>query len=263
MSMKLSRKTLIAASALILAIMACNIGVPAPGQKVDLNEAMTLVAQTIQAATQQAAAGIPTNTVPPPVVAPTVTVSSDTNCRTGPNINYSLVMLYQTGMTAEVIAKYTASNYWIIKYPGGGGNSCWLWGQYATVVGDTAGLPEAVPPPLPPTATPAPSAPKPPKNLDYSCTSENTSQKIGNFWLLSNKLTVHITWTDNSDNENGFHIYKEGSLLATRDANKTSYNDVFTVGIIIGNFSYTYGVSSFNDFGESVIKEITMTECPH
>ncbi len=261
--MKISRRIAIGAFALIFAILACNVNVAAPQQKVSLDEAFTLAAQTILAATQQAVAGIPTNTVPPPVFAPTVTVSSDTNCRTGPNINYNFVMLFQAGMSAEVIAKYTPSNYWIIKYPGGGGNSCWLWGQYATVLGDTAGLQEAVPPPLPPTPTPAPSAPKPPKNLDYSCTSENNSKKIGNFWLISSEWTVKITWGDNSDNEDGFHIYKEGSLLGTRGANKTSYTDVFSVGLILGDFSYDYGVSSFNDYGESVIKDLSVTECPH
>jgi hypothetical protein len=74
---------------------------------------------------------------------------------------------------------------------------------------------------------------------------------------------VKITWTDNSDNESGFRIYKEGSLLGTRGANKSSYTDVFSVGLILGSVSYEYGVSSYNDFGESVIKDITVTECPH
>ena len=161
---------------LVLGMLACNLPsqtTPPPPvntqastpQPADLSVALTLAVQTIQAATQQAQSGIPTNTAPPPATAPTVTVSSATNCRTGPNVNYDLVMQFQPGMSADVIGKYTPANYWIINYPGGGGNSCWLWGQYATITGDTDGLPEMTPPAMPPTPTPAPTAPNPPKGL--------------------------------------------------------------------------------------------------
>lgn len=154
-----------AVGVLALTMLACNIGVNVPippsqpAQQVDLNEALTLAVPTIQAATQQAASGIPTNTVPPPATPPMVTVSSDTNCRTGPSIYYAFVTLFQTGMQAKVVGKYTPANYWIIEIPSGGGSTCWLWGQYATVIGDTAGLPEGVPPPLPP--RPHPRRPRP------------------------------------------------------------------------------------------------------
>lgn len=250
---------------LIAAALACNLPASAPSQpsqQVDLSEALTLAVQTINAATQQAQSGIPTNTVSPPVTAPTVTVNSDTNCRTGPNINYDFVMLFQAGFSAEIIGKYTPANYWIIKYPGGGGNTCWLWGQYATIVGDTAGLPEMVPPPLPPTATPAPTAPNPPKGVNLACSSVNNSKKVGNFWIISYEWTVKVKWKDNSDNEDGFSVYKNGSLLANVGPNATSYTDQFNVGLILTGTTWTYGVASYNSYGSSVIKEVTLSTCP-
>lgn len=255
---------------LALGALACNLSVNTSNQSAtstpqppDLSVALTLAVQTIQAATQQAQSGIPTSTVPPPATPPTVTVSSDTNCRTGPNVNYDLVMSFQPGMSAQVIGKYTPADYWIINYPGGGGNSCWLWGQYANVTGDTDGLPEMTPPAMPPTPTPLPTAPNAPKGLNLSCVSVNNSHKIGNFWILSWQWTVTFSWKDNSNNENGFYVYKNGSLLTTLPVNTTSYTDQFNVGLLIKNgTSWDYGVASFNSYGSSVIKDITLTHCP-
>lgn len=256
---------------LALSVLACNLGASVPSQRgVDLNQALTLAVQTLQAATQQAGANAPistlvppTNTsIPPTAAPPTVTVSSDTNCRTGPSQYYAFVMLFQPGMSAEVVAKYTPANYWIIKYPGGNGATCWLWGQYATVIGDTNSLPEGVPPPLPPTATSAPTAPNPPKGVHLSCTSVNKSKKVGNLFLISFEWTVKVKWTDNSDNESGFYVYKDGSIVATLPVNSTSYTDVFTVALLINPPTHTYGVASFNSYGTSAIKDVELTSCP-
>ncbi len=257
--MKPIRRFMAAFGILALAMLACNIGVNAP-QQVDISEALTLAVQTIQAATQQAASGIPTNTVPPPATAPIVSVSSDTNCRTGPNVNYAFVMLFQAGMTAKVVAKYTPANYFVIDY--GGGSTCWLWGQYATVTGDISGLPEGIPPPLPPTPTPAPTAPNPPKGLNLSCSSKNNSKKLGNFWIISYHWTVKFTWKDNSDNEDGFSVYKNGSLLANLGPNTGSYTDQFDVGLLLTGTTWDYGVASYNSYGSSVIKDIELSTCP-
>jgi uncharacterized protein YgiM (DUF1202 family) len=101
----------------------------------------------------------PTITLTATPSTPMVSVSTNTNCRTGPGVVYDLLTTLLVGEEAEVVGKYTTSNppHWIIKK---GGITCWLWGEYATVVGDTNNLPEMVPPPTPtpsPTATPTPS----------------------------------------------------------------------------------------------------------
>jgi hypothetical protein len=86
-----------------------------------------------------------------------VSVSVDTNCRTGPGIVYDRLTGLFVGEKAEVIGKFTSVSppYWIIRKDS---VTCWLWGQYASVEGNTANLPEMVPPPSPtPTRTPTPS----------------------------------------------------------------------------------------------------------
>lgn len=277
--MKFTKQFFLAMSALMIAALACNL--PNRSQATqespngstteepvtfNIDEALTLAVQTIQAATLTAV--VPTETVTPgpsptpPSTAPTVSVSSDTNCRTGPNVAYQFVTLFKVGQTANVVGKYTPSNYWIIEYPGGFGATCWLWGAYATVLGETSGLPEGVPPPLPPTATSAPAAPAAPKQLGLSCTSVNKSKKVGQIWILQWEWTVNFTWSDQSTNENGFYVYKDGVLLATLSPNNESYTDVFTQTLIMGNVSYTYGVQSYNDDGTSVIKDTSLSSCP-
>lgn len=96
---------------------------------------------------------VPTGTPTTPVVG----VSVDTNCRTGPGIIYDYLTYLPVGQKAEVIGKYTATSpaYWIVRI---GSTTCWLWGEYATVEGNLATLPEMTPPPSPTpsfTATPA------------------------------------------------------------------------------------------------------------
>jgi len=99
----------------------------------------------------------PTVTLTGTPTTPMVSVSLDTNCRTGPGIIYDYLTFLPVGEKAEVIGKYTSVSptYWIIKK---GGITCWLWGQYATVEGNVAALPEMIPPPSPtPTFTPTPA----------------------------------------------------------------------------------------------------------
>jgi uncharacterized protein YgiM (DUF1202 family) len=80
----------------------------------------------------------------------TLTVSVDTNCRTGPGKPYDILTIFRIGKTAEVIGRNALSTYWVIRNPEGSGH-CWVWGKYASLTGPTASLPVYDPP-----ATPTP-----------------------------------------------------------------------------------------------------------
>ncbi|GMR09225.1 MAG: hypothetical protein BMS9Abin28_0043 [Anaerolineae bacterium] len=89
---------------------------------------------------------------------PMVSVSLNTNCRTGPGRSYDYRGALLVGETEEVVALSTVPNYWYITNPDQPGKFCYLWGEYATVVGNTEALPEFTPLPSPTaTATPTPS----------------------------------------------------------------------------------------------------------
>lgn len=141
--------------------------------------AMTLAAETTDTPTPEPTATVEPTSTDTPVVAPTdpqpdqptgtpsvpmISVSVNTNCRTGPGIIYDLISALLIGQKAEAVARSADGAYWVIRTHGGSG-TCWLWGFYATAEGQTAGLPVWDPPPTPTpvaTITPTVSATIPP-----------------------------------------------------------------------------------------------------
>ncbi len=86
----------------------------------------------------------PTATQTPSPVVTMVSVSSETNCRTGPSRYYKFVWKAEEETTLEVVGKHEPTNYWIVKLADG--RECWLWGEHAAVDGDVNSLPEYTPP---------------------------------------------------------------------------------------------------------------------
>lgn len=190
---------------------------------------------------------------PTPTI-PMASVSVNTNCRTGPSVEYDLLSGLNVGQFAEVVGKSTATGYWIIKTPGGVGN-CWLWGEYATISGNTANLPEF---PVPPTPTPSVPSPVSNFNANVACVFVNNP-------YIHNKVTVNLTWSDTSTNEEGFRLFSDGNLLVTLGANSTNYVDNTTLPAIwlIGNPppSIIYEIRTFNSAGASN-KVSVKVQCP-
>ncbi len=259
--------TLSLSAFMIIVLTACNLPGGASTQVPELALTVTAQALLLQQAGSPAPAGQETTTpqftatpqftstaefTPTPSV-PMVTVSQATNCRTGPSTQYDLISALLIGETAEVVGKNTATNYWIIKTPGDPNSTCWLWGEYATVTGNVAALPEIAIPATPtPSPTPTLAPPAPIKNLK--------ANKICIPLVLPNyQYGGNITWEDKSDNEKGFNIYLNGALLNVAPANTTSYPIpplVFPLGTPL-----TLGVEAFNDAGKATIKDIIVV-CP-
>jgi len=88
-------------------------------------------------------------TSPPMPSVPMVSVSVNTNCRTGPGSDYEIVGGLLVGEQAQIVMRSSIPDFVLIDLPDGSGQTCWLWMQYGTQTGDTSGLPEATPPPTP------------------------------------------------------------------------------------------------------------------
>jgi len=177
---------------------------------------------------------------------PEVTVSQNTNCRTGPSVQYDNIGALLINQTGIVVGKSTQTGYWIINNPGKSG-TCWLYPQYATVSGNTANLPEYPVPPTPtpsptPTFTPSPtpSAPAPVTNVTMDMVCPNASH------------SGTLKWEDKSNNEDGFNIYINNALVASIPANSTSYvvaaspGGPFPLGI-----ASKFEVEAFNGAGKA------------
>ncbi len=157
----MKRKNLISVIILFgLALSACGAQpseVP-PTTGPDLALTVTAQANLLEALSQTALA--PTSTPEPTftsapafTAAPSqvfVTVSANTNCRSGPGVDYDIVGGLNIGQKAEVVGKSSTTSYWIVNNPIGPG-TCWLWGEHATITGDVSALQEVA---IPPTVTP-------------------------------------------------------------------------------------------------------------
>lgn len=258
--MQMKKMTLFLYVFLIIVLSACNLpsGENATEEVSDLALTVTAQALLLQNSATPEFTATPQFTSTPEFTAtpsvPQVSVSTNTNCRTGPGTQYDLIGGLNVGQSAEVVGKSTSTGYWIIKTPGGS-STCWLWGNYATVSGNTANLPEY---PVP--ATPTPSLPAPVKDLD----AQVSCNLVNNPFLL-NEVTVKLTWKDQSNNEIGFRVYRNGSEIIALAADSTSYTDNTTLAAIwlIGSPkpSHTYAVEAYNSAGSSNKKEVQV-ECP-
>lgn len=157
-----------AAVILMIAALACttssvSVATPVPGM-LDTAVAQTVVVLLTQTA-QPPVTGLESPTLTPTVVLsptpiftatpaiPLITVSVDTNCRFGPGKVYDFTGALLVGEVAEVYGMDPTGNYWYIRNPDGDGY-CWVWGEYASVIGDPSVLPVYTPPPTP---TPIPA----------------------------------------------------------------------------------------------------------
>lgn len=91
----------------------------------------------------------PTTTLTPTPLPPSVQVSANTHCRSGPGLSYDSLGILEVGQSVEILAKSTIDNYWYVSNPQNGGDACWISGLYAEVVGDTTRLESWTPVPSP------------------------------------------------------------------------------------------------------------------
>lgn len=239
-------------SILVLAILACNLSVAAP--PADPFAAYTAAAQTVAAAVNQTLVvptvvplASPVPSLPPaadtftPVSTlsptpfftatssiPLLSVTVDTNCRVGPGKIYDYLGGLYVGQTAEVYGKDSSNNYWYIRLPENPGIFCWVTGQYAILVGNTALLPVFTPPPTP---TPVPSFAMAYVSLD-SCVGWWVELRLKNSGPVAFKsMTISVkdinTGTTLTDFENGFT--NMDGCLASGTAPSLDPGDTYTI----------------------------------
>lgn len=152
------------------------------------------------------------------------------NCREGPDTRYDVVTSLLEADEAEVHGRGGANypNWKYIELPNVPGAFCWIADSTARFVGPVDLLPIIIPQPL---AT-VPSAPSNLAVQRRSCTQNGFSLRLG--------------WVDNSDDEDGFNIYRNGELIATVGENVTFFDDTPPQ-----NTSLVYRVEAYNSAGAS------------
>ena len=134
----------------------------------------------------------------------TISVSLETNCRSGPGTAYDYLGGLMVGETTEVLGRDASGQFWVVRNPDVPGGICWLWDQYATVTGNWQSLPVATPPPTPsPTFTPVP----PP---DFTVTLAETVCHAANLRITN---TGPVTWESWQTSGPDVHVVAEGTFV--------------------------------------------------
>ena len=245
------RKRFLIASTLLIFVLACTICTSAPPTPNPLSVdggIETAVMETLRAGGVMLATPVytytpsvtplPTST-PLPTLTPTpsipmVSVSTDTSCRSGPGSVYTYLGALLVGETAQVVGKHTATGYWIIVNPDGDGD-CWLWGNYASVNGNTDHLMEYAAP-----AVPTPSIPNAPSN--FTVTSKNCGAT----------MDISFSWIDNSSGEDGFSLYQNNVQTHIIGYNRTSHSLSLSYS---PNQAIRHELAAFNKTGETAKKD--------
>jgi uncharacterized protein YraI len=178
---------------------------------------------------------LPAVDVPPglPIcVEPTATFTVNANCRSGPGTAYAAAASVLEGASAEIVGKNADGSWLMVRSSGGG--ACWVSASTLAACGDLASVPVMQAPPPPP-AEPPPSAPAAPAGLSVS---EHVCQ--------GTTYSVTLSWDDAADNEDGYRVYRNGSLLASLGAGATTYTDSPPQG---GPYNYT--VEAHNGVGSA------------
>lgn len=271
------RKIFFVFTVLGLLLSACNIPLPAaPQESISMqDQAATIVAATLTAvslnsqpiqplasATAEPAQPEPLATAteggPAPTIQPNatptggaistatpgtgtpgaalLTVDSNTNCREGPGTTYKVVIILVPGTNYQMISRTEDNKYWIVTEIGKA-NQCWVPAEMSNALGNTSLLPVTTPSAPTASASGLPAAPTSLK-YNYSCAFNADA---------SYTITVSLGWSDRSDNEQGFYVYRNGTLIATLGPGTTSYTDIF-----VGTSSQlnSYQIASFNATGQ-------------
>jgi hypothetical protein len=138
--------------------------------------------------------------------------------------------------------------------------------QMATFVAQTvaAQQPAATDTPVPalvepPTATAALALPNTPANLVGSASC--TKVVANSYTVYKFVFVANLTWEDRSGNETAFELLKDGQLLATLDADTTTYKDVltFTTPYKRPTQIALYTIQAINAAGKSEAVELSVS----
>jgi hypothetical protein len=233
------RRFLAGICVLTIALLACNLTKELTSSSPNQSGIATAVAQTMQAVGSASPTAptvfdtpvfnTPTLVAPSPSATPMAVIKTTTSCRSGPAETYNSITDVNPNQKAAVLGKDPTGEYWLIVSPSG---ECWVAAQSVTITGNIQTIPELTPPPPTPAGIPAR-----PGSLfyQYSCG-------------ISGNVTTQLSWAAVSTDAAGFHVYRNGVLIATLPANSTSYAD--TTSITIGS-TITYGIATYNNIGES------------
>ena len=164
-----------------------------------------------------------------------LTVDANTNCREGPGTSYNIVIQLVPGTQYQMLGRTADNKYWVVSEIGKA-TQCWVPAEFSNAFGNVNLL--AVVTPSAPTSAAGTLAAPTSLAYEYEC----------KFNGVNSDITVKLSWADRSNNEDGFRIYRDGTMVGQVTQNTTFFSEVFAGGASV---TYTYFVAAFNAQGES------------
>ena len=214
---------------------ACNLPGVAPAKPTETPRPTALTTATFGVMPTLVLTLVPTR------VPATATANAEISCLTGPGSAYELVIKLNAGESVPIVGK--AASYWLVKP--GLLRECWVDSQFVTVTGDTSTVAEIVPPAVPTLGPPA--APVSLVKQFGTCTPIYTTKPP--IYITKYEIEYFLTWVDNSNNEDGFYVYRDSNRVAELAANVTQLTDTFTVRS--GGKAFYYYVVAYNSLGQT------------
>lgn len=78
-----------------------------------------------------------------------ISVTKNTNCRSGPSTGYPIEVTIPQGMEVLVLGRTSGSDYYYVQNPDNPASGCWVWGELVTITVNIEFLPIFTPMPLP------------------------------------------------------------------------------------------------------------------
>jgi len=167
---------------------------------------------------------------------PTFIFTSNANCREGPDVAYEVTTSFSSGAQAPIDGKNSDGSWFWVLLPNSSAH-CWVSGSTGSPQGPLGSLAIIPAPELP---SPIVVSPPPPVQAAPNAPGQfNVSTKS----CTSSEYVVRLEWID-SNGENGYQIYRDGSLIATISADSTIYDDSSP-----DYNSHSYQVQAYNDAG--------------
>jgi hypothetical protein len=185
---------------------------------------------------------------PTPTPAPYVRFTTNANCRFGPGLVYAIIFSFLQGQEAPILGRNADGTWLWVR--GGGDIKCFVSTITVDQFGTLTDL-EVIPAPPTPTILPS-STPTTAVQVPSAPQQLYIDKKVCNGQTYS----VPLKWTDTSNNEQGFRVFRDGVLLATLGDNSTSYTDNPPYG-----GPYNYGVEAYNSTGASSRPTIPEAGC--
>jgi hypothetical protein len=242
---------------LVLTLAACNLpqrSTPTRAPRIDQALVGTIAAMTLESMATPtppptstftptvAMTATQTSTVTPTYSAPVLLFNGNTNCRKGPGEAYEVVIVVRTGQKVEAVGRLEKTTYWLVKRPDKA-ETCWVSDDFAQASGSIHILPTVTAPPVP--------TPKPPtgpgwQSYNYTC----------DFASGGSNINMNLVWTDRSNDEVGYIVYRDGQAIANLGPDSTSFTDV---AFVAAGQSVSYKIEVYNKSGTASSSTISAT----